>query len=452
MSVEAVQHTGISNAKITENELNTECTDLFTIPTYDQSMVDSNECSHSADSVNHNGPYRVTIAANPKQYIYTKKMTCLLTLSVENEKGETPVTTSYAVAPNIGSSLFQSVQVWIKGQKISELTQEYYAHKAYLEHILSYSPSTLKSHFSTGVFHVDSPGHFDSTNDTNNTGYKKRKEICAGGKQFQVMTDLSVDVLQTDRLLLPSTEITLVFERSPDSFHIHKPAVAQGAADEKLRIKIHELKIYVHYITLHDDLRSFHLKELVERNKKALLPFQKTEVFTKQFGTGVTRLYATNCIQSNHLPRTVIVGLLETAALDGDYTKNPFNFKTFNVQSVSLKINGTSVPAEPINVDYDNKKYARACKRISTELGYYRQDISSVINFDSFVGGYCFYPFDLNPDKCNGFHLHDSGEGIIDVRIDLNGGSTKGITMMVISTHERGLTLDRFLNPEILEF
>lgn len=452
MSLETVRHTGISSLKVTENEVNTQSTDLFSAPVYDRSMTDAIECSHSADNLDHNGPFRITVKANDAQYMQTKKMQLLMTLSVVREDGTKPTIEGYAVAPNIGASLFQAVQVWIKGQKMSDLTQEYYGYKSWLENVCSYGPRAMNSQFSTAAFHADTPGKFDNLDydgeedEYENKGFEKRVNMCAEGKQFQVMTDLSVDVFQTDTLFLPCTEFTLVFEKSPDTFHIHKPE----SHTERLKIKIHEMKIYMNYINLHEDIRSHHMKYLSDRNAAARYMFQKTQFFTKQFGTGVTKLDVNSCVQGT-LPRSVLVGLLKTPALDGDYALNPFNFQTFNVRTINLRVNNTIFPSEPISVDYTNNLYARACKRFFTELGVEHQDIDSFVNYNSFAGGYCLYAFDLTPDKCNGFHLHDSKTGDISVRIDLTGASTESITMMVISSHDKMLTLDGALNAKVFD-
>lgn len=444
MTIDGVTHSGVGTLKVTEDDIKTYDTELFQLPSYDLSMEESIECSFTADNLSSDGPYRIKCTSNDVQYMQTKNMHLLMNLSVTQSDGTATTDENYAIVNNIGGSLFNSVKVLVNGKQVSEFTQENYAFKAYLEKVFSCGPPALESQGTAGAFVVDTEGKFDVLT-VDNLGYKARKAICAGSKEFQIFVPLSVDILQTDRLFLPNTELTLIFERSPDDFCLLKPTTNT----ETLKLKIHDMKVFLNYITLHPEVRHEHIKSMTgEQKKLALYPYQKTEIFTRQFGTGCTKLNIENCLEGV-LPKTVIVGLLETNAFDGDYKSNPFNFQHFDVSNVHLRINNKSVPAERYSPDYTKKNYAREYKSMLNNLGVVN-DVGSIITYKGFMGGYCFYAFDLSPDKCNGFHQHAPIAGKIDVRIELGKANTKGITVMVISTHDKMASFDENLNVSIV--
>ena len=52
----------------------------------------------------------------------------------------------------------------------------------------------------------------------------------------------------------------------------------------------------------------------------------------------------------NRLPNMVIVGLVESAAFNGDIGKYPFSFKTFNLSSIKQLVRGESYPYEELEL------------------------------------------------------------------------------------------------------
>ena len=58
-------------------------------------------------------------------------------------------------------------------------------------------------------------------------------------------------------------------------------------------------------------------------------------------------------------------GLLSQTGVNGDYTKNPFNFQHFNMAEVSLKVNGVEVYGTPLKLDFGvNRNYTAAYVRL----------------------------------------------------------------------------------------
>ena len=59
------------------------------------------------------------------------------------------------------------------------------------------------------------------------------------------------------------------------------------------------------------------------------------------------------------VPKYLLMAMVPKAAFYGDYTKNPFNFKPFNLSSLSLKKDREIFPYEAFKPDFKNKKCLR---------------------------------------------------------------------------------------------
>ena len=71
-----------------------------------------------------------------------------------------------------------------------------------------------------------------------------------------------------------------------------------------------------------------------------------------------------NYIQDNmflgQLPERLIIGYVDSNALNGTITKNPFDFKHYKINFVALNVDG------PLQLDFENAGYIRSYMRLYT--------------------------------------------------------------------------------------
>ena len=91
------------------------------------------------------------------------------------------------------------------------------------------------------------------------------------------------------------------------------------------------------------------------------------------------------------IPKRVVFGLVESVAAIGNYTKNPFNFKHFNMTQVSLTVNQQDVPNSPLNVNFSDNNWLRAYYNMFLGLDRAGLDWGNDITKDDFIGGYGLY-------------------------------------------------------------
>jgi hypothetical protein len=71
-----------------------------------------------------------------------------------------------------------------------------------------------------------------------------------------------------------------------------------------------------------------------------------------------------NYIQDNmfwgQLPKRLIIGCMDSDALNGTITKNSFDFKHYKINCVALNMDGRQIPAKPLQPDFENAGYIRS--------------------------------------------------------------------------------------------
>lgn len=429
---------GIGTLKITEDDVTTTATDLFSKPSYEVSILEGTEVAFSAENVDSVGPYRITLIGNDEQFIDVKNLHMLLTVSCTKGNGTAlEVADEVAYVNNIGGSFFDSVQVAFNGKGVSELTQEEYAYKSYLELLLGYGYESLLGHMSTGGFLMDTHD-FDDFQDEES--YKIRKEWAFVKKQF--FFPLSIDCLQVDRYLPPNISLTLTFHRKPNAFSLLSKAV-----NANFKIQVHEMKIFANYVTLVPQMRLAIEKQW--EVEEVRLPFSKTEVFVKQIAAGLTEANVENCFQG-FLPKTVVVGLLDARALDGNYGRNPFNFQHFNATNVHLRVNNCVYPGEPYEMNFADGLVGRVFKEFLNATGLKNLETGTLMTEDRFKNGVTLYAFDLTPDRCNGYHLHPTKRGTLDIKVKFGAALPQGIALMAFACIDRELVFDKARNASVL--
>lgn len=468
---------GFAGTRQTFDHRNFDDNNLFTLPPYQSRYEKKEEICYSVNVSEESGPYKVTITGNNQQYLQTKNMLMVLNLQLQRSTGERVTYEDVSFLNNIGNSLFDSVQVDINNKPVVELTQEQYAHKAYIETITSYQESADANSMHPRCFIFDEPGTYDELDIFKNYGSasqvvaigtikeSKVPELARGSSvwerqsyaldksTFQVVTPLSIDVLQAHRLFPPNTSISLTFKRKHNDFYMLKP-IEKDDDDATLddvnqyKIKIMDMLIVVPYVTLVPELKLSDDKNFAE-GKQALLPWQKVFPFRKQFTAGVTELSFDNVI-TGELPKHLICMMIDTKAFEGTSDTNPFLFRNNNASKAYLRIDNRITPVDPIITDFQQHKYAHAYVNFLRNIGLTDLDSRCMITMPGYRNDYTMFAWDLTPDQCNNTEAHKIETGNIDIKIALRSPLTVPTTLFVLATYNKVLALDAYRNVNVV--
>ena len=141
--------------------------------------------------------------------------------------------------------------------------------------------------------------------------------------------------------------------------------------------------------------------KLALKKGPAISPLRRVECKTFIISTGNPSLRKDN-LYNGLVPKTFVFGMVDSAAFNGDYTKNLFSFKTLTASFIGITVNGEEVPFKPLQLSYTAAtiRYIEAYLTIFSGTGKLFYDTGNDISRDDFKDGYALYAADLTPDMC----------------------------------------------------
>ena len=137
------------------------------------------------------------------------------------------------------------------------------------------------------------------------------------------------------------------------------------------------------------------------------------------------------------MPKQVIIFLVDTNAQLGHHHLNPFRFYHHQLNRINLKINGASVPQEPLTPNFYNGLFMREYHHLFSNTGKNRISGGNCISPDCFGDGGAIFPFDLTPDQCNGHHVHAGTDGCLELQMNWAHPLTEAITIMAYAVFDQ---------------
>ena len=99
------------------------------------------------------------------------------------------------------------------------------------------------------------------------------------------------------------------------------------------------------------------------------------------------------------LPESVTICLIDSKAFNGNQKMNIFNFQHFDMESIVLRVNSSSIPAQPLLCDFKNKEAIRAYRHFFDNIGINHTNNPCLITYEDFLEGATIIPFDLTPEN-----------------------------------------------------
>ena len=331
-------------------------------------------------------------------------------------------------------SLFSQVDVSINGKLVSSSTNMY-AYRSYIESLLSYGRAYKKSYLTNSLWYKDIAGHFDELTEADNKGAYKRHQFIKNAKKVDMLGFLHTDFFRQERLLPPGCDVKLRLVRAADDFSLlsTKPGY---------KTLIDNAVLYVKKVKLNPSVSLAHANVLKKHNM--LFPIQRVGCKVFSIPAGSLSSYRESII-SGQLPSKIIIGIVKNAAYNGTHNMNPYNFEHFNLNHLSLHIDGRADVIPSFTPDYTNNLYARSFHSLFDVTGNVNCNDDIDLNRSDYPGGNCLYAFRLS---------HQSGDGIFDVmhngsiRINLKFSQAlnTSVNVIVYAEYENTVQLDHARN------
>ena len=339
--------------------------DLFRVPPTDISYVSYRMVPISPFTT---GINPVDFQVDPQEdFIDLSRSYFELQWNVKASNGDdtTNATKTYLVN-NLAHSLFKQISVRLNGTLISPQTDTY-AYKAYLETLLNYNRDDGETILHPQCWDniIDIPDTLTANEqDQTNAAFEaldEEKQLVVksfqhkveefSGDIFKVITFVPhIEVFQFSKLLIPGVQISIkMYFNSPDFWSFRWT----GATALRLQEADIKLKLYLCQIKVNDSVYRELMSAVGSGRQMVTYPTVRSEIRTYNI-LNDTRHVEINNPFHNRLPNMVVVGLVESAAFNGDITKYPFSFKTFNLSSIKQLVRGESYPYEELELVYNS--------------------------------------------------------------------------------------------------
>jgi len=234
-----------------ETELTTGSLDLYTVPSTEKVLEEGKTIEvNTVSALTNTGPYEFRICRDPDNYLALNQTKLCGTVRVlQNDNSEVPANGSLSIPNLFPQTLFGQVEFYVEGVNVNDAGTATYPIKAFLETLFSYDEGAKKTHLVMAGWHQDTAGHehdvpllsAESTK-TANLAFTERISHIAG-KDYHFNMILHVDFLQSQRYLIPNTEILIKLHRNPDTYSLMAPSMNNKIVFKDLKLHIRKIKL-----------------------------------------------------------------------------------------------------------------------------------------------------------------------------------------------------------------
>ena len=322
-----------------------ECTksefDLFTIPATQTSITKGQWIEYHP--ITDSGPIEFYVSGTGDKYLDLVRTQFFVKAKITNAN-RTAIDADTQVGPvNLFlHSLFSQVDVSLNERLISPSTNTY-PYRAMIETLLNYGEEAKTSQLSMAMFYKDTPGKMDVANpvaadDATNKGLKVRYDFTKESQIVDMMGPIHSDIFFQDRLMLNGVNLRIKLNRAKNSF-----CLMSSAAAPTFKVVITEAILFVRKVKLASSIILGHAAAL--KHSSAKYPVRRIDCKVLSIPRGFSSFNPDN-IFLGHIPKRIVLVLVDTQAYNGTYSTNPFNFKHHNLTQVGVYVDGEQISSE----------------------------------------------------------------------------------------------------------
>ena len=439
---------GVGGMSAALDEVSSNEFDLFSPIEIDHSIVKGYEPIYRPiSSTNGRGPFTFEIPQDPNKFMSAESIRLVGRMRIRKVKPDGSLENLSAkenVAPinNIFQSLWSQVDLDINGTSITDPSEKWYAYKAYIEGLLSYSANTKSTLGHVRGWVADDCSKFedmgsDTSNDSTNEGYKKRRSLFEGSKWVDFKIPLHFDISTVHKMLPPNVKLTITLHRNEDDFCIMQPAHNTS----KFTIEVGDMRIKIRKYEVTKELMDYYNTSL--KKNLPTLPIDRSLLKTYTVQKGSSDLTRYNVLSGKQLPDQVLVFMVDDSAYNGSKNSNPFNFKHNNLKEASLIVNGVHEPYDMYKLDIKNNIKNEHYINFLENTGIQPfNDSEHGVTLDDYYGGSFILAWDRSFDKCNRYHKHHMDSGSIDINLKTETPLAKNVKIVIYATYATTLVID----------
>ena len=341
-------------------------------------------------------------------------------------------------------SLFSSMEIRLNDTPVGP-SGYLYPYKAYFINLFSTTKTNKETEKELEGYIQDTGSNFDAlmkngaVNDkgettgfkwaSDNFGMLKRTERYSSNNTVILYGRPQIDFLNSKRVLIPWTEVTINMRRSSHAFAL----MAKKDSDAGFKLKIVEATLCCKYLKVEAPILDKIHRSL--RTRAAIYPYFEHRMISYNIPSG-SQSSVRDPLSSSTVPEVVLIGLIGESRVVGRWEKNGLKFNHFNLQSVTLSINSQIVGSKPIVFPKDSD-YCEGYRRIYTDLPL----CDSGLERTTFKEDYFILPISLKPQGINSPVSAPPRNGTLRLDLVFHEALTETVTVMVMLGYSRILTI-----------
>ena len=285
-------------------------------------------------------------------------------------------------------NLFSQVDVFLNDKLIFSSSNTY-AYRAYLETLMNYGTEAKESQLTASLCYKDTANYMDEASvadDRRNRGLVNRTWHTIESSTVDFIGRLHCDLFFQEKLLLNGINVRIRLVRSKDAFCIMAARIA--VVNPIFKIRIENAILRVRKVRLSDTVFLALAKALEFGNAK--YPSQRVECKTFSIPAQSLDITQEN-VFLGHLPTCIIIGCVDNDAFNGRYIQNSFNFKHYNINRITVQVDGLEQPVKPLECNFDERNIAQAYMSLFQGMGKaYKDDVIDVAR-EEYICGYTLF-------------------------------------------------------------
>ena len=341
------------------------------------------------------------------------------------------------VAPvaNLLHSLFQSLHVTLANRLISDAAT-FYPYRAYLDSLLRCAIGAQESHLSSALFIKDTEGAFNST--TTNYGEKDRKQYFEKGHFVQLSGRLCADICQQTKPLITGVPLNVRLVMSRQQFMLR---VWDQDATKQFKVFVRNPRLAVRRYIPAPDFMLAVADQL--QHKTVKYHIERTVMRVADIPANTQSTVVSN-LQIGQLPKVVVIGFVTSEDFHGSGKTSPFKFEHFNLQQISVEVDGQSYPTKPYTADFEKGMSLECYDGLMDAMGIRNDPIMDTpMTRKRYEQGYTLFGFDLTPGATGLGPLTLVKQGNLSVAVTFAKPLPKTVMMVTMLVYDSVLEINQ---------
>ncbi|XP_067233779.1 uncharacterized protein F54H12.2-like [Chanodichthys erythropterus] len=402
--------------------------DLFTVP-LTQTVIEKNSYLEvpPLSAISDSAPLEFFIAGTGEDYLDLNNTLVYLRLKITAPDGSDLADDAKVGLINYpGATIFSQVDVSLGDRLISQSSSTY-PYRAIIESLINYGKDALESLFSAGLFYKDTAGQMDVADPAGaNAGLTKRARYTSESKTVELLAPIHSDIFFQEKLMLNGVDIKIRMIRGKDEFCLMK------TGDPAYKLKIMTASLFVKKVSVSPSVRLGHAQALLGATAKYPIDRVCLKNFSIPAGSRVSN-------QENLFlgtPKSLVLAMVDKDSFTGNYGKNPFAFKHYDLEYLAVYVDGQQFPAKPLQPDFAAGLAVREFYQLAMATGRHLKNQPLSIDRNDFLNGYALYAFNLTPDEDCGQHISLVKSGNIRLEARFKNPLPRTINLIVYAVFD----------------